>query len=105
MPLQISIRPIKDGDSIYAIEDRIFVYKGLSVYYSDDNFEHKVAAAVPDRSTFFPKNVILQAGGVLFNINQTAQCAFIFGMEKKVGDTFLEAGMIFSVEQTSQAKS
>lgn len=96
--LTVSVRPQREGDSIFELEDKTIVNKGPSVDYADNHVYHQIAAAPPDaKLSFSPMDSIRGAPHVGFSIEQEGPRAVIHGMDKRAGDTLPVNGIIFQL--------
>ncbi len=99
MSLQVSLRPQREGDAIYALKGKDIVNQGTSADYSDNHVWHTVAAALPDaKLTFSPMDGIRGADNVLFSVEQDVPRAVIQGMDFRSGDKTVQRGIIFQIK-------
>ena len=99
MTLQVSLRPQREGDAIFALEGKAIVNKGSSADYSDNHTWHTVAAAPPDaKLSFSPMNSIRGANNILFSVEQNVPRAVIHGMDFRSGNETVQNGIIFQIK-------
>ena len=98
MPLQVSVRPQREGDAIFTLEDESIVGQGTAAVYSDNHVWHTVAAASPDaKLSFSNMGGIRGARNVLFSVEQDVPRAVIHGMDFRYGDETVQEGIIFQI--------
>ncbi len=96
--LTVSVRPQREGDVIFALEDKTIVIKGSFIDYSDNHVYHQIAAAKPyAKLTFSPMESIRGARVVGFSIEQEVPRAVIHGMGKRAGNTLPVNGIVFQL--------